>query len=237
LGVSSCLLGERVRYDGGHKRDAAVRSLARVAEWVPVCPELEAGFGVPRPPMRLVRDASGVRLVEVASGSDHTRAMQRYTAARLRALRALDLCGYVLKKNSPSCGIARVPLYTRGKVRSSGVGLFAGGLREAFPHLPWIDEAELRDPSRRAHFVERAIAYARVRALFHGRWTISDVASFQAAHEPQLLAHAPAGCRALTRLVERAPSMARARFRERYTERFLAALARPARAGRRRPSR
>jgi uncharacterized protein YbbK (DUF523 family) len=164
LGVSSCLLGEAVRYDGGHKRDPIVRSvLSRFAEWVPVCPELEAGLGVPRPAMRLVRDGNAVRLVEIASGRDHTRALERWTAARLRSLRALDLCGYVFKNDSPSCGIARVPLYARGRMRRSGVGVFARGLRDAFPDLPVIDEAQLRDPVLREQFIECAFAYVRVR--------------------------------------------------------------------------
>lgn len=165
IGVSSCLLGEAVRYDGGHKRDPIVRSvLGRFAEWVPVCPELEAGLGVPRPPMRLVRDGDRVRLVEIASGRDHTRALARITAARVRALRALDLCGYVLKKDSPSCGIARVKLYALGRTRRAGVGVFARGLRAALPDLPVIDESQLRDPALREQFIERAFAYARGRA-------------------------------------------------------------------------
>ena len=164
IGVSSCLLGEAVRYDGGHKRDPIVRSLGRFAEWVPVCPELEAGLGVPRPPMRLVRNGERVRIVEVESGRDHTRALQRYTAARLRALRALDLCGYVLKKDSPSCGIARVPLYAgAGRARRSGIGIYAQGLRVAYPRLPVADEARLRDPALRERFIERVFAYARAR--------------------------------------------------------------------------
>jgi uncharacterized protein YbbK (DUF523 family) len=227
LGVSSCLLGEAVRYDGGHKRDPIVRSvLGRFAEWVPVCPELEAGLGVPRPPMRLVRDERGVRLVEVASGRDHTRALARYTAARVRALRSLDLCGYVLKKDSPSCGIARVPLSARGRTRRAGVGVFARGLREAFPDLPVIDESQLRDSALREHFIERAFAYAGVRALFRGRWKVADLAAFHAAHEQELRARAPVRCRALARLVANAAGAPRAQLRDRYTAGFMAALAR-----------
>ncbi|MDH3214321.1 MAG: DUF523 domain-containing protein, partial [Myxococcales bacterium] len=112
LGVSSCLLGNEVRFDGGHKRDRFVTDLlGRFVEWVPVCPEVEVGMGTPRPALRLVVDGDGVRMVEIRSGRDHTRPMQRYSARRVRALRGLDLCGYILKKDSPSCGMARVKIY------------------------------------------------------------------------------------------------------------------------------
>ena len=104
VGVSSCLLGEEVRFDKGHKRDRFVTDvLGPFVEWVPVCPEVEAGLGLPRPSMRLVRDGDEVRMLETKSGRDHTRTMRRFAARRVRALRALDLCGYVLKKDSPSC--------------------------------------------------------------------------------------------------------------------------------------
>jgi uncharacterized protein YbbK (DUF523 family) len=163
LGVSTCLLGERVRYDGAHKRDAIVCDvLGRFVEWVPVCPELESGLGVPRPPLRLVRDGDDVRLVEVASGRDRTRVVEHWAAARLRSLRALDLCGYVLKKDSPSCGLARVTVYDQsGQPARSGSGLFARALLAAFPDLPLIEEAELHDRALREQFLERAFAYAR----------------------------------------------------------------------------
>ena len=231
VGISSCLLGEPVRYDGGHKRDRALcTALGRLAEWVPVCPELEAGLGVPRPPMRLVREGERVRLVEIASGRDHTRALARFTAARVRALRALDLSGYVFKKGSPSCGVARVPLHAAGgRPQGSGPGLFARGVREAFPDLPVADEAQLRDPARRAHFERRVRAYARVSALFRGRWTVADVAAFHAAHEAALRAHSPARCRALGRLVAGGAAVPRPELRARYTAGFLTALARPPR--------
>ena len=162
LGVSACLLGERVRYDGGHKRDAFLTDvLGPHVEWVPVCPELESGLGVPRPAMRLVREGDDVRLVEVASGRDHTQTLRRYTAERVRALRALALCGYVLKGDSPSCGLARVAVYGEaGRPPGSGSGLFAQGLLAAFPDLPVAEEAELRDRAFREHFLERAHAYA-----------------------------------------------------------------------------
>jgi uncharacterized protein YbbK (DUF523 family) len=109
LGVSSCLLGSEVRYDGGHKRNRFVTDLlAQFVEWVPVCPEVEVGMGTPRPALRLVREGDEVRMVEIASGRDHTREMQRFAARRVRALRGLELCGYVLKKDSPSCGSSSI---------------------------------------------------------------------------------------------------------------------------------
>ena len=147
LGVSSCLLGESVRYDGGHKRDPFVRDvLGAFVEWVPVCPELEAGLGVPRPPMRLVRDGDAMRLVEIAEVATTPAPCERWASARLRSLRALELCGYVLKKDSPSCGMARVKVYGNGMPQRVGAGLFARALQRAFPNLPVEEEGRLRDP-------------------------------------------------------------------------------------------
>src|SRR5262249_19847905 len=154
----------------------------------------------------------------------------RFTTVHVRALREVDLSGYVFKKGSPSCGVARVPLYAVGdRPQRSGIGLFARGVREAFPDLPVADEAQLRDTARRAHFALRVRAYARLRALFRGRWTVADVAAFHAAHERRLRAHAPARSRALGRLVAGAARVPRAELRARYTAGFLAALARPPR--------
>jgi uncharacterized protein YbgA (DUF1722 family)/uncharacterized protein YbbK (DUF523 family) len=234
LGVSSCLLGEAVRYDGGHKRDAFVRDvLGRFVGFVPVCPELESGLGVPRPAMRLVRDGDQVRLVEIASGRDHTRAIERWGAARLRSLRALELCGYVLKKDSPSCGMERVKVYgTGGMPQRAGTGVFARRLREAFPNLPIEEEGRLHDLALRENFIERVFAYARLRALFRGRWTRAGVVAFHTAHKLQLMAHSPAAYRALGRRVAAIARSPRPAFRERYAAEFMAALAKPATRGR-----
>jgi uncharacterized protein YbbK (DUF523 family)/uncharacterized protein YbgA (DUF1722 family) len=234
LGVSTCLLGERVRYDGAHKRDAFVCDvLGRFVDWVPVCPELESGLGVPRPPMRLVRDRGGVRLVETASGRDHTRTVERWATHRLRSLRALDLCGYVLKKDSPSCGMARVKLYAgQGRARRAGVGIYASALREAFPDLPIEEEGRLQDPALRENFVERVFAYARLRAQFRGRWTRASVVAFHARHELQLRAHSPEAHRELARMVTAWSRAPRAAFSRRYSAQFMAALARVATRGR-----
>jgi uncharacterized protein YbgA (DUF1722 family)/uncharacterized protein YbbK (DUF523 family) len=234
VGVSSCLLGETVRYDGGHKRDVYLREvLGRFVEWVPVCPELESGLGVPRPPMRLVRDGDSVRLVEIESGADHTRAVARWASGRLRSLRALALCGYVLKKDSPSCGMERVKVFGgAGLPRRDGVGIYARALRGAFPNLPVEEEGRLRDPDLRENFIERVFAYARLRALFRAGWSPADALAFHTAHELQLMAHSPVAGRELGRRVAGVARARRGAFRERYAAEFMAALARIATRGR-----
>jgi uncharacterized protein YbgA (DUF1722 family)/uncharacterized protein YbbK (DUF523 family) len=234
LGVSSCLLGQSVRFDGGHKRDAFVADLlGRHVEWVPVCPELEAGLGVPRPAMRLVRTGRSVRLQEIRSGRDHTARMQRFAARRLRELRALELCGYVLKKDSPSCGMARVRIYGEtGQPRREGAGLFAAALRTAQPCLPVEEEGRLHDPALRENFVERVFAYRRLRDLFRGRWTAGRLVAFHTAHKLQLMAHSQQAYAELGRLVAGQKQRPRAELRRRYTDAFMAALSRIAARGR-----
>ncbi|HEV8586207.1 MAG TPA: DUF523 domain-containing protein [Methylomirabilota bacterium] len=160
LGVSACLLGEAVRWDGGHKRDAiVVELLGPRVTWVPVCPEVELGLGVPRPPIQLAGDARAPRLVVAETGADLTARMRRFAEARLDELARLGLDGYVLKARSPSCGPAGVPVH--GTAGATGAGLFAAALAARFPDLPAEDEDGLADPAVRARFLERAVARAR----------------------------------------------------------------------------
>jgi uncharacterized protein YbbK (DUF523 family) len=157
VGISSCLLGENVRYDGGHKRDPfAAGALGERVTLVPVCPEVELGMGVPREPVRLERSGGEVRMVGVTSGKDHTQAMTHFAERRAAELEALDLSGYVFKKNSPSCGPAGVPI--QGS-ESAGRGLFAAAIRNRMPHLPVVDEGDLADAAGQARFLERVFAY------------------------------------------------------------------------------
>ena len=174
IGISSCLLGQEVRYDGGHKRDRFLTDvLGRFVEWMPVCPEVEVGMGVPRPTLRLVRDGDDVRMVAERSGEDHTRAMRAFARKRVAALRKLSLAGYVLKKDSPSCGLERVRLYReKGMPEKKGRGLFADALLEGMPQLPVEEEGRLHDPVLRENFIERVFAYSRLRELFRGRWSV-----------------------------------------------------------------
>lgn len=232
IGVSACLLGRAVRWDGRHKRDAFLsEELARFVTWVPVCPEVEVGMGVPRESVRLVRSdpAGPVRMVAERSGTDWTERMQAWARRRVRELEALDLCGYVLKRNSPSCGLERVRLWDeRGASRRRGRGLFAEALLAAAPALPIEEEGRLGDPALREHWLERVFAYRRLRALFAGRWRRADLVTFHTAHELQLLAHAPRLARELGRLVAEAPARPPAALRARYERLFMEALRRRA---------
>jgi uncharacterized protein YbbK (DUF523 family) len=146
VGISSCLLGDEVRYDGGHKRHAFLADvLAPHVEWVPVCPEVEAGMGVPREPLRLVRAGNDTRMIATVSGVDHTDAMRAYAEQRVRALEQMDLRGYVLKSKSPSCGMDE--------------GIFATVLRTRLPELPVEEESRLNDPVLRDHFIKRVLGH------------------------------------------------------------------------------
>ena len=237
LGASACLLGQEVRYDGQHKRSAfLVDVLGAFVEWVPVCPELELGLGVPREPIRLVGRADAPRLVAERSGADHTEAMLRHARARVRELEALDLAGYVTKKGSPSCGMERVPVHggKGGPPRRDGVGLFARVLREAMPLLPVEEEGRLEDPARRECFVEAIFAYARWKAAVAGGMSRGALVAFHASHELALLAHSPAAHRRLGALVGALGKgrAALARTVEAYGEGFMAALRVPATRGR-----
>jgi len=227
-----------VRFDGQHKRDAyVVDVLGRQLRLVPVCPEIEVGMGVPRDSVRLVRDGALTRMIAPRTGRDYTDEMNDWAEARVRALDGERLCGYVLKKDSPSCGMERVKVYASAKteaapVGKTGTGLFAVALRRRFPSLPIEEEGRLNDAGLREGFVERVFAYHRVQALFTGRWTVGQLVAFHAAHKLSLLAHSPAAYRALGRLVAEAKALPRAELRDRYIAGFMAALEKPATPGR-----
>lgn len=164
IGVSACLLGEEVRYNGGHKRDPFLTDmLGRYVEWVPVCPEVEIGLGTPRPAMRLVRIGKDTRMVTPETGADHTEAMRSYSDRRVEELATERLAGYILKKDSPSCGMERVKLYRAegGAPTRDARGLFAEALLRRFPGLPVEEEDRLHDPLVRESFLKRCAEYLR----------------------------------------------------------------------------
>lgn len=211
IGVSACLLGHEVRFDGGHKRDRFLTdTFGRFVEWVPVCPEEEAGFGTPREAMRLVDSDGRIRLLTVKTGIDLTERMERYAQERTQRLTREGLCGYVLKKDSPSCGNERVKVYNAHRVPArTGQGLFASALHATLPFLPIEEEGRLSDPRIRDNFVERVFAYRRLRALFATRWTVGALVRFHTAHKLTLMAHSVVAYNDLGQLVARAKSMPR----------------------------
>jgi uncharacterized protein YbbK (DUF523 family)/uncharacterized protein YbgA (DUF1722 family) len=234
IGVSACLLGQKVRYDGGHKRDAYLTgTLAPFVEWVPVCPEIEVGMGAPREPIQLVKRGGSIRLLGTRTGADHTGAMRAYARRRVERLAAEGLSGFVLKSNSPSCGLERVRVRSgAGRVTRTGRGLFAAAVALRFPTLPIEEEGRLLNPRLRENWIERVFAYHRLQRVWAGRWRIADLVEFHAAHRLVLLAHSPGTSRSLDRLLSGAPPLDRQALRARYERGFMAALARPATRGR-----
>ena len=227
VGVSSCLLGEEVRFNGGHKRYRFLTdSLDRYVDWVPYCPEIQIGLGTPREAIRLTADG---RLVNRSGTADHTAAM---AALPLPA----DLDGYVFKAKSPSCGIRAIPRYRDDGKPSDGQaadhagrGLYASRVLSAFPLLAVEDEGRLNDPGLREAFVERIFAAARLRSVLSGPWTPGDLVAFHARHKLQMLAHDPARYRSAGRVVAAAGTAWAAAA---YRDLFLAAMASPATRGR-----
>ena len=165
LGISACLLGQEVRFDGGHKRDPLLTDeLGKYVEWVAVCPEVEVGMGTPREPLQLVRVGETTRMVTTGTGIDYTDRMNEWARARVEMLARENLDGYVLKSKSPSCGAWSVKVAgTDGSTVMDGRGLFASVLLERFPRLPVEEERRLADPAVRADFMDRVLAYKRLR--------------------------------------------------------------------------
>jgi uncharacterized protein YbgA (DUF1722 family)/uncharacterized protein YbbK (DUF523 family) len=225
VGVSSCLLGEEVRFNGGHKRFRFLTDeLGPYVDWVPYCPEIEIGLGTPREPIRLTADG---RLVNRSGTADHTALM-----AALPLPVAVD--GYVFKAKSPSCGIWGIPRY-RDDGEASGVigsGLYAGRVMAAFPLLAVEDEGRLSDAGLREAFAERVFAAARLRVLLSGPWEPRDLVAFHARHKLQLLAHDPVRYRSAGRVVAAGSGVSRASTGAAYRDLFLAAMAGRATRGR-----
>ncbi len=219
VGVSSCLLGEEVRFNGGHKRCRFLTDvLAPFVDWVPYCPEMEIGLGTPREPIRLT---AGGRLVNRSGTADHTASM----AALPLPSGLLD--GYVFKAKSPSCGLSGIPRYGEDgqPAADRGRGLFADRVLTAFPLLAAEDEGRLNDPGLREAFAERIFAAAGLRVLLARPWKPRDLVAFHARHKLQLLAHDPARCRSAGRVAAAAGTAPRSETVAAYRQLFLTAMA------------
>lgn len=226
VGISACLLGQEVRFDGGHKHDPFLtQTVGPFFAYVPVCPEVELGLGTPRETLRLERRGESLRLVAPKSGKDLTEEMRNYAEAKLAFLAAQDLSGYILKKDSPSCGMERVRVYgEKGTAQKTGRGAFAERLLAAFPLLPVEEEGRLHDPRLRDNFFVRVFAYHRLKALFQDRWTLGALVRFHTREKLLLMAHDPKAYAFLGRLVASAKAIGRERVALRYQEGFMGAL-------------
>ncbi|HJV65869.1 MAG TPA: DUF523 and DUF1722 domain-containing protein [Geomonas sp.] len=226
IGVSSCLLGENVRYDGGHKHDHYITDLlGRFFNFLPVCPEVECGMPVPREAMRLVGDPAAPRLVTTRTGIDKTEQMLSFCQAKVAQLETEDLCGFIFKKNSPSSGLFRVKVYREGMPARSGSGLFAAAVVAHFPNLPVEEEGRLNDPELRENFIERVFAYRRWKDLVAENPDLGKLVGFHTRHKLILLAHSTVLYRELGSLVAQGGSMPLPELLRRYEELFMRALA------------
>jgi uncharacterized protein YbgA (DUF1722 family)/uncharacterized protein YbbK (DUF523 family) len=216
--ISSCLLGEKVRYDGGHKREGyLVETLGRFVTWVPVCPEVDCGLSIPREAMRLVGDPAAPRLVTSQGGIDHTERMIAWSRKKLEELAPLGLCGYICKKDSPSSGMERVKVYgDTGIPARVGTGIFTKAFMDRFPLIPVEEEGRLNAPVLREMFIGRVFTLRRFRDLIAQGKTRGALVAFHTDHKLLLLSHDRKGYAEMGRLVAAAKGLAPSVLYDRY---------------------
>jgi len=226
LGISTCLLGEPVRYDGGHKRDRFITdTLGQYVEFVPVCPETECGLGVPRESMRLEGDPASPRLITSRTRVDQTERMVAWAEKRLKELEQEDLCGFIFKSDSPSSGMERVRVYSdKGMPERKGVGIFARMFMERFSRLPVEEEGRLHDPKLRENFIESIFALKRWRDLLKDHPTRGKLVAFHTEHKLLILSHSPKHNQLMGKLVAEAKELPPAKLYGEYERLFVAAL-------------
>jgi uncharacterized protein YbgA (DUF1722 family)/uncharacterized protein YbbK (DUF523 family) len=218
IGISSCLLGEEVRYDGGHKLDHYFKdTLGQFVEWVSVCPEVEYGLPVPREAMRLVGDPSSPRLVTQKTGIDHTNGMIKWASKRLKELDQKDLSGFIFKSRSPSSGMRNVKVYSAsGMPSNTGIGIFAKAFMRSLPEVPVEDDGRLHDPSLRENFIERVFLFRRWKDLLMQGASLRDFIAFHADHKYLIMAHSPKHLRMLGKMVADAKKTQKSRLLDNY---------------------
>ena len=229
IGVSRCLLGEKVRYDGKHKRDSYItKTLGKFFRFVPVCPEVAIGLGVPRPPIRLIGDPGAPRAVVVDDPRlDVTGKLTRYGRRMAHELR--DISGYIFKSGSPSCGMARVKVYVPASGRGRrGSGVYARAFMAENPLLPVEEEDRLGDPVLRENFIERVFVYHRWQRLLASGLTPAKLVAFHADHKSSIMAHGTGHFRALERIVAGVDKRGLKTTADAYIRLLMAALKRRA---------
>jgi uncharacterized protein YbgA (DUF1722 family)/uncharacterized protein YbbK (DUF523 family) len=203
IGVSRCLLGEKVRYDGGHQHDRYVTdTLGKYFEYVGVCPEVEYGLPIPRESLRLVGDPANPRLLTLKTGIDHTDGMKAWAENRLDGLAAERLCGFIFKSRSPSSGMQSIKVYgPSGMPVYKGVGIFARAFMDRFPLLPVEDDGRLHDPALRENFIERVFVFRRWQQFLERGALGKDLIEFHTEHKLIFMAHSPKHLTALGKIV------------------------------------
>ncbi len=226
LGISACLLGENVRYDGGHKLDRFLKeTLGQYVEYLAVCPEVECGLGIPRESMHLEGEPGKERLLTTRTRVDMTRRMVNWAQKRVRELEKEDLCGFIFKSDSPSSGMERVKIYNENKMPvKQGVGIFARIFMERFPLLPAEDEGRLHDPELRENFIERIFVLKRWRESLRQNKSRKALVDFHAAQKFLILAHSPKYYQLMGQLVAGQKSMSVPEMRAKYQELLLEAM-------------
>jgi len=228
IGVSSCLLGKEVRYNGGHSHDRYITgTLGQYFSFVDVCPEVEAGYGIPRETLRLVGDPESPRLLTSRSGKDFTDSMLNWARKRVQELAKEDLCGFIFKSKSPSSGMERVKVYTEKGFPGSnkGVGLFARAFMAKFPLVPVEEEGRLHDAALRENFIERIFALKRWRQTAGQKKSRGTIVAFHTGHKLQIMSHSQKHYRDMGRLVARVKEVPLEALYEQYEALFMQALA------------
>ncbi len=226
LGVSTCLLGENVRYDGGHKLDRFLTdTLGQYVEYVPVCPEVECGLPVPRESIHLKGDPNSPRLVTVRTKQDMTDRMVKWAQKRVAELEKEDLRGFIFKSDSPSSGMERVKVYNeKGMPVKKGVEMFARIFMDHFPLLPVEDEGRLHDPKLRDNFIERIFALKRWREVLERKESRGNIVDFHTRHKLLILSHSPKHCQMIGNLVARAKDLSLKELYQKYQTLLLESL-------------
>ncbi|MGC9194927.1 MAG: YbgA family protein, partial [Syntrophobacteraceae bacterium] len=226
LGISTCLLGEPVRYDGGHKLDRYLKdTLGRYFEYVPVCPEVECGLGIPRESMHLEGEPGRLRLITSRTRMDLTERMLTWAERRVRDLESEKLYGFIFKSNSPSSGMERVKVIdSKGMPHKTGVGLFAGVFMNRFPRIPVEEEGRLHDPGLRENFIERIFALKRWRETLEQGRKASRLIEFHSRHKLQVMAHSPRCASEMGHLVAQAAQIPADALFEGYEKMLLEGL-------------
>ncbi len=226
IGVSTCLLGKKVRYDGNHSHDRYItQTLGLFTQWVQVCPEVECGMPTPREAVRLVGDPACPRLVTQKTNQDMTKMMKDWIPGKLKALEKENLCGFIFRSKSPSSGLYRIRVYgDDGKVRKTGTGMFARAFTRHFPRVPVEEAGRLHDPKPREHFIERIFSFQRWRHLLDTDKTVGGLVDFHTKNKYLILSHSQNHYRTMGRLVAQGKKVSTDELFEQYESQLLKAM-------------